>query len=107
MKKTISILCFAFFLLINANSSFAASVSTEPVPVTAMTDAEKTARLEEIQSRVAEIKSMDKSSLSKAERKDLRKELRAMNKEAKEMKGGVYLSVGAIIIIILVLILIL
>lgn len=105
MKKTISILVLAFFLLINANSSFAAS--SEPIPVTTMTDAEKTARLEEIQNRVAEIKSIDKSSLSRTERKALRKELREMNKEAKEMKGGVYLSVGAIIIIILLLILIL
>jgi hypothetical protein len=50
---------------------------------------------------------MDKSSLSRSERKALKKELRNMNKESKEMKGGVYLSVGAIIIIILLLILIL
>ncbi|WP_134091489.1 hypothetical protein [Olivibacter sp. XZL3] len=58
--------------------------------------------------RVAEIKAMDKSALTKAERKELRKELREMNKRARALgSGGVYLSVGAIIIIILVLILIL
>ena len=48
---------------------------------------------------------MDKSHLSSAERKELRKELLGMKKEAKAMtSGGVYLSVGAIIIIILIII---
>jgi hypothetical protein len=50
---------------------------------------------------------MDKSALSRVERKALRNELLEMKKEAKAMSGGVYLSVSAIIIILLVLILIL
>jgi hypothetical protein len=50
---------------------------------------------------------MDKSQLTKEERKDLRQELRSDKQEARAMSGGVYLSVGAIIIIILLLILIL
>jgi len=66
------------------------------------------AQLIEMRARVAEIKAMDKSKLTKAERKALRKELREMNKKARALgSGGVYLSVGAIILIILVLILIL
>jgi hypothetical protein len=72
-----------------------------------MTEAQKAARMEEIKSRVNEIKAMDKSELSRTDRKALRKELKDMNKETRAMKGGVYLSVGAIIIIILLLILIL
>jgi DNA gyrase/topoisomerase IV subunit A len=68
---------------------------------------EQIARLEAIKSRAEEIKAMDKSNLTKAERKALRKELKDMKKEAKAMRGGVYLSVGAIIIIVLLLILLL
>ena len=70
---------------------------------------ERNARVEEIKARVEEIRSMDKSDLTKADRKELRKELRELKKEANAAAtgGGVYLSVGAIIIIILVLILIL
>jgi hypothetical protein len=65
-------------------------------------------RLQQIESRVQEIKAMDKSHLTGAERKALRNELLGMKKEARAMtSGGVYLSVGAIIIIILVLLLIL
>ena len=72
-----------------------------------MTNEQKAASLEEIKVRVNEIKEMNKSELSKAERKDLKKELCDMRKEAWVISGGVYLSAGAIIVIILVLILIL
>jgi uncharacterized protein YnzC (UPF0291/DUF896 family) len=57
--------------------------------------------------RINEIKAMDKSKLSFTERKELRKELRATKKYLEMRGGGVYLSVGAVIIIVLLLILIL
>jgi hypothetical protein len=57
--------------------------------------------------RLEEIKAMDKSSLTSVEKKELRKEVRAIKANLKSTNKGVYLSVGAIIIIILVLILIL
>lgn len=73
-----------------------------------MTTAQKEARMEVMKERVREIKAMDKSKLTKDERKALRMELKGMNKEAHAMGyGGVYISVGALIIIILLLILIL
>ena len=68
---------------------------------------EQQARLDEIVARVNEIKAMDRSNLTRAEKKELRSELKDMKMEARAMGGGVYLSVGAIIIIILLLILIL
>ncbi|MCH7402633.1 hypothetical protein ACFOUP_18145 [Belliella kenyensis] len=68
--------------------------------------AEEQLRLEEINTRVDEIKAMDFADMSKAERKEVREELKEMKKEAKELGGGVYLSVGAIIIILLILILV-
>jgi len=77
-------------------------------PLKELTEEEIAVRMSQMTQRVEEIKSMDRSSLTKQERKELRKELREMNKTAKAMgQGGVYLSVGAIIIIILLLILIL
>ncbi|RYY57773.1 MAG: hypothetical protein EOO09_01380 [Chitinophagaceae bacterium] len=72
-----------------------------------MSDEQKAARLEVIRLRAEEIKATDKSTLTRSERKSMKKELKEMNREAKAMRGGVYLSVGAIIIIILLLILIL
>jgi Flp pilus assembly protein TadB len=69
---------------------------------TELTAAEKE-RLSEIDARVAEIKAMDFSELSKEERKSVKKELKEMNKEAKQVAGGVYISAGAIILILLLL----
>ena len=58
-------------------------------------------------SRLYEIHQMDKSQLTSKNRKVLRNEVKSIKGKMSEMKGGVYLSVGAVIIIILLLILIL
>lgn len=100
MKKTIYLLFTALTLMVASPAVMAKDAKPE------MTETQKV-RFAEITRRVEEIKGMDKSELSRSERKALRNELQEMKKEAKAMNGGVYLSVGAIIIIILLLILIL
>lgn len=102
MKKLIYSLTLIFMLGISANTVSAAT-KKDKVEMTV----EQRAQLERITNRVEEIKSMDKSDMSRAEKKELRKELKEMKQQARAMGGGVYLSVGAIIIIILLLILIL
>jgi hypothetical protein len=57
--------------------------------------------------RLDNIKAMDKSNMSRFEKKQLRKETRSIKKSLKAISGGVYLSTGAIIIVILLLILLL
>jgi uncharacterized membrane protein len=65
------------------------------------------ARGAQLMQRLEDIKAISKSNLSRQEKKDLRKEVREIKKEMAVSNGGVYLSVGAVIIIILLLILIL
>lgn len=60
-----------------------------------------------IVTRVNEIQSMDKTTMSDNSKSELRKELKQMKKQAGGLDKRVYLSIGAIIIIILLLILIL
>lgn len=50
---------------------------------------------------------IDRSTLSRAERKALRVEVRSIKKEMAALSGGVYISVGAILLIALLLILLL
>jgi len=57
--------------------------------------------------RLNEIKTIDKSSLNAAEKKSLRKEVKATEKKLNSLGGGVYLSVGAAILIIVLLIVLL
>jgi chorismate synthase len=60
--------------------------------------AEQKQRVIEIEHRVEEIQAMDFSAMDKAERKKVKSELKAMKKEARDIGGGLYVSVGAIII---------
>ena len=83
-----------------------------PASSTVIVPESKSAKTEDIRSqqllkRLEDIKGMDKSEMSRLEKKSLRKEVLGIKKEMKALSGGVYLSVGAIIIIILLLILIL
>ena len=108
MKKKVYLLSTALMLAFSTTQLKAATIITEPVAKeTTLTDAQKEAKLQAIKARVEEIKAMDKSQLSKEEKKEVKAELKTMKAQANAMGGGVYLSVGAIIIIILLLILIL
>lgn len=104
MKKLIYSLALILSLGMCFNSvSAAEAVAKDPIELTA----QQQAQLQRITTRVEEIREMDKSDLSRVEKRALRKELKEMKSQAKALSGGVYLSVGAIIIIILLLILIL
>lgn len=104
MKKKIYLLATAILLSVTAP---AVTMAKDAKPTETPLTEQQQQRMQTIEQRVLEIKKMDKSSLSREERKELRSELKEMKKEAKAMAGGVYLSVGAIIIIILLLILLL
>ncbi len=92
----------ALLLVIFASAS-TAKPSAKPSELTPA----QQVRIQQIDIRVHEIKAMDKSKLSAQERKAIRKEIVQLKKEMGGIAtGGVYLSVAAIIIILLVLILI-
>jgi hypothetical protein len=78
------------------------SYSAESPVVATETPEATVARLTE---RLEEIKAMDHKSMTRAEKKALRKEVREIKQEMAAVSGGVYISVGAIIIILLLLIL--
>ncbi len=109
MRIKTKLVALTFMLVLTAGTANASIIADKPPNErTRELTEEQKARMEVLKKRVAEIKAMDRSKLSKAERKDIRQELRDMNKEAKAVAGrGVYLSIGAVIIIILFLILLL
>lgn len=97
-------------LLLLSFSAQAGNLSNRDIKdrVEAMTMEEKQQRAEVIKLRVEEIKNMDKSTLTTAEKKELKAEMKMMRKEAKAIGGGgIYISLAGLLIIILVLILIL
>ena len=57
--------------------------------------------------RLEEIKAMDVSTMSRKEKRELKREVKAIQHQHQVNGGGVYISVGAAIIIILLLIILL
>ena len=101
MKRTLCMVsAFMLLTLISPNLKAASLMNRSDSTVTTTKADEQSA----IIARVYEIKKMDKSNLSLSEKKGLRTELRSLKRRYRE-GGGIYLSLGAIIIIILLLIL--
>ena len=56
-------------------------------------------------SRLNEIKAKDVSKLNTTEKKNLRKEVRSIKRKLKDISGGVYISAGVLIVILILLVL--
>jgi hypothetical protein len=106
--KTISKLRVLTVLLMLSMITRAFAAEVTPVTTIIRTNAPSTdAQTEILINRLKEIRDMDKSNLSRTNKKELRKEIRAIKSTLKASRGGLYISVGAAIIIVLLLILIL
>lgn len=101
MKKIAYYLSLMFFLAAFAPAAMAND--NKPGNDKTQLTVEQQAKLSEIEGRVAEIKAMDFSEMTSEERKEVKNELREMKKEAKAVGGGVYISVGAIILILILI----
>jgi hypothetical protein len=105
MKKIV-ICLMAMFLSLTFLPLSAAGSNTVPTDTKATTKTES-AEANTLILRLHEIKGMDKTKLNASEKKSLRKEVRATEKRLKEISGGVYISVGAIILIVILLVVLL
>ncbi len=100
MKKISTILFFTIFLMMAIPSSSFANNGNQPKQE--LTQEMIDAKVQ----RIEEIHQMDLKSLSRSEKKALKKEVRAIEKDLAVAadKGGLYLSTTAIIIILLIII---
>lgn len=83
--------------------------ATKSIPISVPSDKPKPVESPEntaLLNRLGEIKAMDKSELNSTEKKALRKEVRETKKNLR-LGGGVYLSAGALILIVILLIVLL
>ncbi|RFS14603.1 hypothetical protein [Emticicia sp. C21] len=109
MKKNVcsSLVALVLTLFISINASAANPSATTENPAK-MSKTEKLMASEEgkiILSRLEEIKAMDKSEMTAKEKRALRKEVRALKAQAAQIGGGVYISAGALIVILLLILL--
>jgi hypothetical protein len=104
MKK---LTLYAMILLVSMSSITTLSATEKDSIVATATTKEVTADVSKLLTRLDEINAMDKTALNRLQKKELRKEVRVIKSELKEKRHGVYISVGAFIIIILLLVILL
>lgn len=106
MKKIVLCLMVAClsltFFPLQSNAATIAEPSSVAAPKPAEAVEAKTLLI-----RLDEISAMDMSKLKSSEKKDLRKEVRSINHRLKTISGGVYISAGAAILLIILLIVLL
>lgn len=107
MKKKIICLLLLGTLFVNVDANALVSKNNAESKNTIILTNEEKAKTEAFVVRLNEIKEMDKSNLTSAEKKVLRKEVRTIKAEIAKSSGGIYLSVGAILLVVLLLILLL
>ena len=102
--KHLALLVTTVLLLAFFPTQLKAVVNSETPTTTVEADAAHTNLL---LARLDEIHGMDKSKLTSGERKVLRREVREIKATLKAVSGGVYLSTGAIILLIILLVILL
>ncbi|MGE5944336.1 MAG: hypothetical protein ACM31G_08355 [Flavobacteriales bacterium] len=105
MRKSV-ILCLVMLSLVSFSTPVMASEKEPKSTTTATTNKEEEipADVQIMLNRLEEIKAMDKSDLKSAERKELRAEVREIKSTLRANGNGLYISTGAIIIILLLII---
>jgi len=106
MKKIVLCLVMGFLSLAFLPLQSKAATAEEPTSVPAPKPAES-AEAKTLLLRLDEIKATDKSKLNSEEKKDLRKEVKSIKHNLKDIGSGVYLSGAAIILIVVLLIVLL
>lgn len=100
MKKII----FYLFMVCLSTMFVSNELKATPGPVKAKSE-NQAAEARVLENRLQKINSMDVSSLSRSERRALRREVRTIDSRLRALSGGIYISVGALIIILLLLLL--
>ena len=98
---------YAMILLVSLSSFSSPIIAAEKTPKTPTETKAVQAEVAKLVTRLETIRTMDKSTLDRSEKRVLRKEVRAIKSELKDKRHGVYVSVGAFIIIILLLVILL
>jgi hypothetical protein len=103
MKTLTACLATAMLVLVFASTQLQAA-STDPATRNSVTIAEA-AEANAYLARLDELKEIDKSTLTKTEKKELRNEVREIKANLKAIGGGVYISAAALVLIVVLILL--
>jgi len=106
MKKIVLCVMATFLSLTFIPMQLNAANADEPSSLVAPKPVEA-AEVKTLELRLTEINAMDMKKMESSEKKELRKEVRSIKHELRTIGGGVYVSAGALILILILLIILL
>jgi len=102
--KSVIVLLLATIMSVG---SFAAPASNEVTPATAPSAAANEAEMQRLTNRLEEIKAMDLKNMPRSEKRKYAKEVKQIQKKMNAVGGGVYISAGALIVVLVLLLILL
>jgi hypothetical protein len=103
-KKTATAVLLALSMVLSLGS-YAAPKTNEVVPASTPSNSPNDAEMQRMLNRLEEIKAMDLENMPRSEKRKYAKEVKQIEKKMKAVGGGLYISAGALLIIIILLIL--
>ncbi len=107
MKKIAILFIACSSMILSFTATASGSPGKDPITANNSVPIDSAAQIKVLEERLTEIKEMDKSALSRSEKKELKSEVKEIKKEMKALSGGVYISAGALIVILILLIILL
>lgn len=92
------------FTMMFSLGSYAATTTNGTVPTTAPVEATMDPEVQRMVNRLEELKAMDTKNMPRSEKRKYAKEVKHIQKKLNAVGGGVYISAGALILIIVLLI---
>ena len=86
---------------------YAAPKSNEVIPATTPNGSANEAEMQRLANRLEEIKAMDLENMPRSEKRKYAKEVKQIQKKMNAVGGGVYISAGALLVIVILLIVLL
>jgi hypothetical protein len=94
--------------MIMSLGSFAAPASNVPIPAaTNPSESANSAEMQRMLNRLEEIKAMDLEHMPRSEKRKYAKEVKQIQKKMNALSGGVYISAGAVLVILILLLILL
>ena len=88
--------------------SFAAPASNEVIPASSTpTESANAAEAQRLLNRLEEIKAMDLENMPRSEKRKYAKEVKQIQKKMNALSGGVYISAGALLVVLILLLILL
>jgi hypothetical protein len=107
-QRTIKSVIMLVLAITMSLGSFAAPASNEVIPAaTTPSGSANNGDMQRMINRLEEIKAMDLEHMPRSEKRKYGKEVKQIQKKMKALNGGVYISAGALLVVLILLLILL